>query len=348
MIQRMRWRTYVAQTLHRSPLFSSLWEQMQDDPELLAFLDLMEEHQPPQILLFATVMFLLQAEEKEPLRLFYPYFNPHPLFPEQAYPLFREFCLKHTQDLLEILPFARLQTNEPQRCLPLLFAFHLVFERQGRLPLALIEIGSSMGLNLNWPYYGYHNAESWHVGDSSSPVQLCATFEGTYRPSLPLSLPTIASIEGIEMLPLDRASETDIAWVRACIWPEEVERYSRLDAALRIAEQHPPRIHPGDACEILPSLLSTIPSSQTLCIWHSFALNQGSEEVKEHIEEILAAESYDREIYRISLEVDREAGGKPRLELFTYRNGQLDQHEWLANSAIHGETVEWLLPQAKF
>ncbi len=338
-----RWLGYVPKTLHRSPLYSHLYAGMEQDPEVAALMGYVDEDQPIPVLFFTGVNFLLLRDSSHELAQFYPYLNPSPRPAAEAYPYFRDFCLSHRDELRSVLAGARLQTNEVTRCSNLLPAFEIVSQRGGRRPLALIEMGASAGLNLNWSHYGYHYGQTV-VGDAASPVQTHCVLEGNLLPPFPAQMPTFASCQGIELFPLDLHQEKTVRWLRACIWPEEAERYQLLDAAIQVAEHYPPQVSAGDACELLPALLKTIPADETLCLWHSYALNQGPKHVKESIEQTLLQASTTRTLYRISLEADPLREGLPRLELFTYQNGASSQPEWLANCALHGEKMEWLLP----
>lgn len=337
-----RWLTYVSPTLgRRSPLYAHLYQQMQQDAELFALLSLVDPDQPIPVLFFSVVNFLVLGETTHPFARWYPYVTPTPRKPEEAYPAFRDFCLTHVNELNSLLPTSRLQTNEARRCANLLPAFEVVFQRGNCQPLALIEIGASAGLNLNWFRYGYRYGEVV-VGNPHASVQISCETVGQTLPPLPGEIPQVAQCQGIELFPLNAANEHDVRWLRACIWPEERERYDLLDAALAITRQYPPQILHGDACELLPELLPTIPLDQTLCIWHSFALHQGPLPIREQIFQMLREASRHRRIYRLALEVHPSEPGLPRLELCTYAQGRLVHMEQLATCDFHGETLEWL------
>jgi hypothetical protein len=342
------WLEFIPETLKASTLYTELWEQMKYDAEMIALVDrLVDKDQPILVTFFTGVNFLLLAEPDHPLARFYPYLHRKtvPSLAE-AYPLFREFVQRHWEALEALLPGARLQTNEVTRCSHLLPAFFLVYQRGGGKPLNMIEIGSSSGLNLRWELYRYQygseiTTEDIVVGTRVSPVHIHCTLEGPYLPPLPETvLPRVASCQGIELLPRDIFNELDMRWVRAAIWPEELRRHELLDAAIRLARQTPMLLHQGDACDVLPRLLTTIPDEQTAVIWHSYAINQGPVEVKERILQHITEASYRIPIYRVSLEFQGMAG--PQLELMKYAQGKLVESDHLANCAVHGERMEWL------
>ena len=63
--------------------------------------------------------------------------------PRAAYGAFRDFCLTHRVEVEGLIRTRLTQTNVIQRTSCLLPAFATVFERGGRRPLALVEIGCS-------------------------------------------------------------------------------------------------------------------------------------------------------------------------------------------------------------
>lgn len=339
-----QWLGYIPKTLHRSALYSHLYTKLKDDQEVIPLLSYVDKDQPILILFFSVINFLVLRERDHQFAQFYPYLSTSPRPASEAYPYFRDFCLTHRDEIQSLLSGGtRLQTNEVTRCANLLPAFELVSQRSGHQPLAFIEVGASAGLNLNWYKFGYQYG-SISIGERHSLVQVQCTLEGNYPPPLPKTLPSVAQCVGIELFPLDIHKETDVQWLRACIWPEELERYQFLDAAIAMARHYPPPLLIGDACDLLPDLLSSIPVDQTICLWHSFALNQGPSQIKKCIEQTIVHASSARIIYRVSLEVNPTQEGRPRLELFTYTHGALSQHEWLADCTLHGERMQWRLP----
>jgi hypothetical protein len=345
------WLNWATQMLYHSPLYTYLFSQMKTDAEILNLLTLIDADQPNLVLFFSAINFLLLSNPQDPFAAFFPYLSAHPRPVTEAYSYFRTFCFAHEQELQNLLPTARLQTNEVTRCANLVPAFALVYQYGGYKPLAGIELGASGGLNLNWDRYQYiynnntyalgENPDAYTLGEDPS-VQIHCTLRGNFPPLFPRTMPRMASRVGIELLPINLNNERDVNWIRGCIWPEEIWRYQLLDAALAFAQQYPPHVLAGDACELLPDVLVTIPSEQTICIWHSFALAQGPAHVRERIEQFLADFSRERTIYRVSLELDPAdpTHPDPRLEVFTYQRGER-QSEWLASCALHGEHMQW-------
>ena len=105
-------------------------------------------------------------------------------------------------DVLPGLMQRPIQTNEVGRSAALLVGF-LTVARQTGLPLRVLEIGASAGLNLRWDHYRYTGpAGEW--GDPDSPVEIAEAFTGQ-RPPLDLR-PSVVERRGCDPHPLDPAS----------------------------------------------------------------------------------------------------------------------------------------------
>ncbi len=347
-INARQWGQNAPKSFERSPLYHYLHECITQDQDLSALRELIPEHQPFHVLFFTVINYLLLSEQDQPHAFvaFHPYFTSTPRPVQESYPYFRDFCLAHIEELRRLLPTARLQTNEVTRCANFLPAFELVHQRGERRPLALIEIGTSAGFNLSWDRYAYlyHAVDgtTYTVGDVASAVEIHCTLQSEVLPPLPETMPPVASRVGVDLMPLDCLNEQDVRWLRACIWPEEAWRYQVLDTVLAVARQNPPHVLAGDAYDLLPDLLASIPAEYTVCLYHSYALLQNAAEVRGRIFDLLATYSHVRDLYRVSLEWDQpNHWPTPRLELFTYQRGQMQQ-EWLAHCDVHGGTMQWL------
>jgi hypothetical protein len=88
----------------------------------------------------------------------------------------------HATSLRRFIDEQGIQTNETQRCVALVPAF-LTLARETGLPLDLIELGPSAGLNLVFDRYGYRYAE----GTFGDPAALL-TFVANERSRVPGAL----------------------------------------------------------------------------------------------------------------------------------------------------------------
>jgi hypothetical protein len=322
-----------------SPLYARLAPQIAQDPDLPALAVLARPDQPLPVFFFGAVHYLLLQEPHHPLAAFYPSLGGSAAATADPYPAFRAFCLDHRDAIRTVLQTQRVQTNEVRRCACLLPVFGMVARRGGDRPLALVEVGASAGLNLLWDRYGYDYGTGRRYGDPDSPVQLHCELRGPHQPPLPATLPPVATRLGIDLNPVDLRDPVAGAWLRALIWPEHQERAHLLQAALRLAAPDPPPLWAGDALDLLPRALAQAPAAATLCIWHSYTLNQFTAAARARFAAILTEHSRQRDLYRISME--GLMLGQPQVRLMTYTQGTAHE-ELLATCNPHGRWLEWL------
>lgn len=323
-----------------SPLYARLSQRIAADPEVLALAAEARSTPVPNLLLGA-VHYLLLTGVAHPLAVFYPSLTPSPRTDADPYPAFQAFCRKHYAAIRDLLRTRRVQTNEVRRCACLLPAFAQVARQAPDRPLALLEIGPSAGANLLWDRYGYDYGDAGRYGDPRSPVQLQCVLRGTGRPLFPTRLPPVVSRLGLDLNPVDVRDADAVLWLRALIWPEHAHRAALLTEAIVVAQQHPPRLLAGDALDLLPTVLPTVPADATLCIFHSFTLNQFQRAARERFGAILAEHSRQRDIYRVFIEA-RPGSDYPHLGCTTFRHGVATE-QTLAMCNAHGEWFEWLM-----
>lgn len=155
-----------------------------------------------------------------------------------------------------------LQTNEPLRCAALLPALSMI---EG--PLALLEVGASAGLCLYPDRYSYRYEDGPHLDptDGRSSVMLHSRLTGS---APPLQMPHVVWRAGIDLSPLDAASDRDRRFLAALVWPGESGRVERIEAALEIVRAEPPLLVRGDATDgsTLETLAARAPADATLVI----------------------------------------------------------------------------------
>ena len=179
-----------------SPIYESLCRAVAADPAVCQLIsDLPVAKRQPNLLL--AVVRLLDGPIESPKQ-------------------FLAFVTENWAEASALVLTHSTQTNEPGRCavlLPVLSAF--------ASPLALIEVGASAGLCLFPDRYRYRyrtRAEAEHcVG--AGPVELVCDVDGPVP--LPDRLPDIRWRAGLDLNPLDAASDTDCDWLRALVWPEQ-------------------------------------------------------------------------------------------------------------------------------
>lgn len=151
---------------------------------------------------------------------------------------FRAVVARHFDEVRAALQ-QQVQTNEVSRCAALAGGFFYIAERTP-LPLRLLEIGSSGGLNQNWDRYRYERDGAAIFGPRDSPVRIACRWSGE-PPPLPAAI-SVASRAGCDISPLDVGDEATSLRLQSFVWPEQVERLRLLRAAIEVARRHPPSI----------------------------------------------------------------------------------------------------------
>ncbi len=128
-----------------------------------------------------------------------------------------------------------LQTNETSRCGALIGGFLAVARATG-LPLRVLELGSSGGLNLHFDRYRYE-ADGAAFGPADSAVRFVDYWEGG-TPDLAAPL-EVHSRRGCDLDPIDPTTDHGRRTLESCLWPDEHIRFANLRAALDIARAFP-------------------------------------------------------------------------------------------------------------
>jgi hypothetical protein len=167
-----------------------------------------------------------------------------------------------------------VQTNEVARCTGLIGGF-LVIARETRMPLSVLEIGASAGLNLRFDRYRYESGGAgW--GDPGSAVRFQDVFEDALPPlDTPL---TVKERHACDANPLDPRSEVDRLTLMSYVWPDQTERFGRLRAALEIAAGDDVAIERAGAAEWAERVLADRRPGMATVIFHSVVVQYLSPE----------------------------------------------------------------------
>lgn len=200
------------------------------------------------------------------------------------WPAFLDVVRANGAELRELMKHG-LQTNEVGRCRAFVGGF-LTVARETGLPLRLLEVGSSAGLNLRWDQYRYEfGTDSW--GDPASPVRIVDGFEDA-MPSL-AGAASVASRNGCDLAPIDPTDPEDKLWLRASLWPDQGDRQDRLTGALEIAARVPATVVKEDAATWLRAQLAERAEGTSTVIYHSIVMryltDAGRAEVRQIIED---------------------------------------------------------------
>ncbi len=142
----------------------------------------------------------------------------------------------------------------------------LQIAKETGLPLRLLEIGASAGLNAIWDRYHYHlGAVGW--GDPQSTVRIAPSWEGQ---SPPIDAP-IRVIERLacDLAPIDLEDSAQRLRLRAYIWADQRARLSRLESAIELARAYGPRVEQADAADWVRAKLREPAAAGATVLYHS-------------------------------------------------------------------------------
>ena len=252
-----------------------------------------------------------------------------------AWPDFRTAIADHTAELRELIELP-VQTNEVGRSAALLGGFLHVARMTG-LPLATLEIGCSAGLNLRWHHWLYDAGTAGTWGEQDSPVRLGDRFD----PAPPLDVAVeVVERRGCDAQPLDLASDADRETLLACIWPDQVERFAQLDAAVRVAGDDPVAIDRAPAAEWLERGLAEPRPGVATVVFQSLVLQYLDDEQRTRIRAAIEAAGAAATERAPLAWLRMEPGGElAEVRLRTWPGGE---DALVARAGYHGRPVHWI------
>jgi len=301
--------------------YTAICRGVADDAGVLALLGEAPIAQRRPNILLAAVHFLLLGGVQHDLATHYDTVRS---VPGEQSPLTRSvvddfiaFCAEHRDELVHLVSTRSTQTNEVGRCTALLPAFSSVGARYPGQPLALLDLGASAGLNLLFDHYGYTYVQRQvgtgvTAGEPTSNVTLHCVVRGDPR-TLPLGPLSIAARVGVDLSPLDPTSADDARWLLACLWPDNLPRFTRLQEALSIARTavDPPTLHRGDIIEDLAAVAATIDPAIPLIVFHSWVAAYLTAARQAALVQAVRALSATRPVHYLYAEQTTETPGLP-------------------------------------
>ena len=232
-----------------------------------------------------------------------------------------------------------VQTNEVGRSAALLGGFLAVARTTG-LPLALLEIGASAGLNLRWDHFRY---AEW--GPPDSPVDQGDPWIGDVRPLLAPPVDAVAVVErrGCDLSPIDATTPDGRLTLLSFVWPDMTRRFRLLEGACRVAAAVPAPVDRAGADTWLADRLAAPAPGRARVVFHSVVLQYLDPDARRRALDAIAgagaATTSDAPLAWLRLEPPG-ALGPPDFEvrLTTWPGGD-DRH--LAVAHPHGQWVRW-------
>jgi hypothetical protein len=236
-----------------------------------------------------------------------------------AWPLFRQALAEHAARIRALVA-GGCQTNEVGRSAALLGGFLEAAERTG-LPLRILEIGASAGLNLNWDRYGYVSSTgAW--GDPSSPVR----FDHAYAVAPRMNRPAeVVERKGCDLNPIDPTTDQGALTLRSFVWADQLARLALLDGAIEVARRLPVEVEEANATDFVQRELARPSDGVVTVVYHSVFAQYVDQPDWSRIERAVERPG----VFHLSME---PGGGTFEVRL----NGEL-----LGTSMAHGSGVRW-------
>jgi hypothetical protein len=228
-----------------------------------------------------------------------------------------------------------VQTNEVGRSAVLAGGYATIARRTG-LPLRCLEVGTSAGLNLRWDHYWYDTGRAT-LGDPASSVRFEGVWDGE-APDLSVELEVVERA-GCDRSPIDPTSEDGRLRLLSYVWPDQVERIHRLEAAIEVARAVTARVEQASADAWVRQQLAEPRSGTATVVTHSIVLQYLGTDVRRAMRDALraAGEAATAAAPLFWLRME-PAGDLADLRLTSWPSGT---EEVLATCGYHGAPIWW-------
>jgi hypothetical protein len=305
--------------------YSAISEAVADDDHVLALLAGAPLMQRRPLLLLAAVHFLLLSGAEHPLADYYDTVRLVRGRPDAPPPegdvvvAFTDFCRVHGSDIRELTATRSTQTNEVGRCSALLPGLcHIAALYDWQVPLSLLDLGTSAGLNLLFDDYAYtYRASAGGAIREAGVASSAVTIECTARDDLShlpdLRPPVMTERVGLDVAPVNPFSDDQARWLLACLWPDNLPRFERLRAAIANvrAAPLPPRLERGDVLTDLSRVVATMPGDGPLVVFHSWVAAYLDEEEQRSLARQVTVLGQARPVHHLYCESPFETPGLP-------------------------------------
>lgn len=341
LVVRLRWQAEACLN-NGSPLYAHLCARLADDVEVggpsAPLLVHAEGQAFPSLGLLAAVHRLALAGDAPDVARHYPSTGgdgDH----DGAWRAVRAL-LADRPDALHGAALETPQTNEVGRSAALLGGF-LTVAAEHRLPLRVLEVGASAGLNLRFDRYRFEQRDAgW--GPIESPLVLRDLWPDATPPfDAPL---VVADRRGCDLAPIDPTTVDGQLTLLGGVWPDQVDRISRLRIALEMAATFPVDIDRAELADWLATQLAEPARGSATVVFHSLVWPYLSEETRDTfrttLEQTGSVASPESPLAWLRLEplMDGAPDQLGELRLTTWPGGE---ERLLARCTFHYGPVHW-------
>jgi hypothetical protein len=244
--------------------------------------------------------------------------------------------LREHRDEVEARLVDGVQTNEVARAAVLVGGYAAVATRTG-LPLRVLEVGTSAGLNLRFDHFAYDTGVHTS-GDLASPVRFGADWWEGPPPVLPARFEVVER-RGCDRNPIDATTDDGRLTLLSFTWPDQLHRIARLEAAIEVARRVPVELERADAGEWVEAQLGEPRPGMATVVVHSIVLQYLSSDRRRRLRAALEGAggraTAEAPIAWLRME---PAGESAELRLTTWPDGT---EELLATAGYHGHPIWW-------
>jgi len=295
----------------------------------------------PELRLLAALHHVVLSGGAPQLARFYPSAGGDAP-PADAWPV-AQHTIAEQADLIRELARRTVQTNEPGRCVCLYGGLLWLSERHG-LPVRLLEIGASAGLNLNADRFRYV-VGGQPLGDPAGSPEFEEPWTGrpVADPAAAAARLRVAERAGCDQAPIDATTDEGRLSLQSYIWPDEPERIARVAQAAAVAVRHPVCVQRRSAAAWLLERLAEPRPGQLTVIWQS-VVNQYLDEGERDAIRSAFASAAGGPFAWLTLEPPPAGGGGGRFELRCRERPEDNGSgvaRLLAHTGYHGPPVAW-------
>jgi hypothetical protein len=230
------------------------------------------------------------------------------------------------------------QTNEVARGAVLIGALcHLVADAQ--LPVRLVEIGASAGLNLLADHFRV-DGDVGSYGDRASPVGLPHAWLGVAPPTVDIR---VVARTGGDLSPIDATSAEGRERLSAYVWADQSARFERLTGAFILAGQYPLDLRREPASATLER--TELQDGHWTVLWHSLMWMYLDAETRRDLDDringMAASATASARFAHVSLEPRRRQAEDDHEFLVSLRTWPGGETAVLGVASPHGIPVTW-------
>ncbi len=217
--------------------------------------------------------------------------------------------------------------------------------------VALIDVGCSVGVNLQVDRVGITYSTGQFLGDPASPVQLTADLRG-HGPVPGRAMPPVAARIGIDPDPIEVTDPQESRWLRACTPADRTNQVAELNDALTLLTSAPARLLAGNPVDVLPDVIAHVPAEAVPVVITTWALARHPRDDRVRFWQQLDRAATHRPVAWISVEGvgvapavptfgDRHASGHSIIGVTVLEHGRL-YAEAVGRAWSRGRLMSWL------